>query len=319
MNKKEGTILFSGILVILMIASFSAAAAELTVAVTIVPQIEMVQAITGERVEVVEMIPQGFSPSNYAPSPDEMRAFNDASIYFSMGVPADVQNILPRTKEMERLKVVKLFKEIEAKYPHRYFGEAGLDVHQNEKDMDEHNNQNVDEIQEHSHDGGRDPHIWLSPTRVKLMVEIMRDQLIEILPEYEKEFRENAKEYIISLIAADQKNKKLLEPYSSEAILVYHPSFGYFTDHYSLEMMAIEENGKEPGPRHLQEIIKNASKKDIKNVFYQAEIDSRKTRAVAEELGGKIIKLNPLAKDYIKNLKEMARKIEKELAKRDDQ
>ena len=309
MNKKIKILSLSIILIILLAAPFSAVAAETTVAVTIVPQIEMVEAIAGERVEVVEMIPKGFSPSNYAPSPAEMRAFNEASIYFSMGVPADMQNILPRAEEMAGLKVVKLFEEIEAEHPHRYFGEE--DDHQGEAEEDaEHG---------HSHEAGRDPHIWLSPARVKSMVEVMRDQLIELLPEFEEEFKTNAEAYLEKLTAADQENKELFNPYQGEAILVYHPSFGYFTEHYGLEMMAIEEDGKEPGPRHLQEIIEEAAQKEIKNVFYQAEIDSRKTRAVAEELGGEIVQLNPLSENYIQNLKEMAEKMAAELAQRDDQ
>jgi zinc transport system substrate-binding protein len=292
-------------LLILLLVPFTAAAAEATVAVTIVPQIEMVEAIVGDKVEVVEMIPKGFSPSNYAPSPAEMRAFNKAGIYFSMGVPADIQNILPRAEAVSGLKVIKLFEEIEAEYPNRYFGER------KEQPEDEAAN-------EHSHQGGRDPHIWLSPDRVKYMVQIMRDELIKILPQYENEFKENAAQYLSELAAADQENSKLLAPYQGESILVYHPSFGYFTEHYGLEMMAIEEEGKDPGPRHLQDIIKMAAEKGIKNVFYQAEIDSRKTRAVAEELSGDIVELNPLAENYIQNLKVMAQKMAAELAERDD-
>ena len=317
MNKKIKAISVALTLVILLAASFSAAAAEITAAVTIVPQIEMIEAIAGERVEVVEMIPKGFSPSNYAPSPAEMRAFNEASIYFSIGVPADMQNILPRAEEMEGLKVVKLFEEIEAEHPHRYFGEEEDQHEENEHSAD---NDSAEAAEHgHSHQGGRDPHIWLSPARAETMVEIMRDHLIELLPEYKEEFKANTEVYLTKLAAADRENKELLAPYQGESILVYHPSFGYFTEHYGLDMMAIEENGKEPGPRHLQEIIENAAQKGIKNVFYQAEIDSRKTRAVAEELDGEIVQLNPLAENYIQNLKEMAQKMAAELAKRDDQ
>jgi zinc transport system substrate-binding protein len=224
---------------------------------------------------------------------------------------------------MSGLKVVKLFEEIEAEYPHRYFGEepaeAG-DQHEHEGDAHHQEEENhSDDEHGHSHQGGRDPHIWLSPARVSYMVEIIRDELIRILPQYEVEFKENAAQYLAELAAVDRENKELLAPYQGEAILVYHPSFGYFTEDYGLEMMAIEEDGKEPGPRHLQEIIENAAQKGIKNVFYQAEIDSRKTRAVAEELGGEIVQLNPLAENYIQNLKEMAQEMAAELAQRDDQ
>lgn len=318
---------------ILMTLSFSAAAAEAVVAVTIVPQLEMVEAIAGDRIDVVEMIPKGFSPANYSPSPSEMRAFNEASIYFSMGVPADMQNILPRAEEMSGLKVIKLFEEIEAEYPHRYFGEDAAeteadhhheeDAHSHDHEEDAHSHEDeenhLDDGHGHSHAGGRDPHIWLSPERVSYMVQIMRDHLIEILPEYGSEFNENTEQYLERLTAVDQANRELLAPYEGQSILVYHPSFGYFTEHYGLEMMAIEADGKEPGPRHLQEIIENADRKGIKNVFYQAEIDSRKTRSVAEELGGEIVQLNPLAENYIENLKEMAQKMAAEFAQRDDQ
>ncbi|RAK11829.1 zinc transport system substrate-binding protein [Halanaerobium saccharolyticum] len=309
----KGLFLFFLILTLVLAGSFSAAAAEATVAVTIVPQLEMVEAVAGEKVEVVEMIPQGFSPANYAPSPAEMRAFNEASIYFSMGVPADVQNILPRAEEMSGLKVVKLFEEIESEYPHRYLGEE--DEHQDEEV--EHQKEENDD-HGHRHEGGRDPHIWLSPARASLMVEIMRDELIEILPEYEAEFKENAEQYLEKMDAVDQKNQELLAEYQGQEILVYHPSFGYFTEHYGLEMLAIEAGGKEPGPRQLQEIIEYARQQRIKNVFYQAKIDSSRTRAVAEELGGEIVQLNPLASNYLDNLRVMAEKMAAELAERDD-
>jgi len=310
---KKLSIIIITFLLLLILVNLSVGAAEATIAVTIVPQIEMLEAIAGERVEVVEMIPKGFSPANYSPSPSEMRAFSEASIYFSIGVPADIQNILPRAEERSDLEVVKLFERIEAKYPHRYFGEKDADDHHEDGDQEE------DADHGHSHAGGRDPHIWLSPARTSYMVEIMRDELIEILPEYETEFKENADQYLEKLAAVDRKNKELLSSYKGESILVYHPSFGYFTEHYGLKMLSIEKDGKEPGPQHLQEIIENAKEQGIQNVFYQAEIDSTKTRAVAEELNGEIVKLNPLAENYLENLEKMASEMAAVLAGRDGQ
>jgi zinc transport system substrate-binding protein len=311
MKKLSITIII--IVLLLTFVNLSVVAAEATVAVTIVPQIEMVEAITREKVEIVEMIPKGFSPANYSPSPSEMKAFSEARIYFSIGVPADMQNILPRAKERADLKVVELFERVETKYPHRYFGEKNDEYHEEEKHKEDENHHDHG----HSHAGGRDPHIWLSPARTSYMVEIMRDELIELLPEYETEFRENAAKYLEKLAAVDQKNKELLAEYEAEKILVYHPAFGYFTDHYGLKMLSIEKDGKEPGPQHLQEIIENAKEQGIQNVFYQTEIHSKKTRAVAEELDGEIIQLNPLDANYIENLEKMAAELAAELAERD--
>jgi len=305
------------------------------IAVTIVPQMNMLEAIAGDRVDIVEMIPAGYSPANYAPSPREIVAFNDSEIYFSIGVPADMQNILPNAEEIDSLKIVRLYEIVGEKYPHRIINhshgeeEVHEDAHENEdehahedehENEDEHAHEDEHENEDaHKHEeGSRDPHIWLSPKRAAYMVEIMRDHLIELMPEYEAEFRENAADYLQSLNEVDQKNREKLAEFEGESILVYHPSYGYFTEEYGLDMIAIEEGGKEPGPKHLEEIIEMAEERNISNVFYQAEIDSKKTRAVAEELGGDTIKLNPLAEDYINNIDHIAQKFFEVLSERDE-
>jgi zinc transport system substrate-binding protein len=52
-----------------------------------------------------------------------------------------------------------------------------------------------------------------------------------------------------------------------------------------------------------------ARRENIKAIFYQSEVDASQSKAFAEEIGGKAIMLEPLAKDYIKNLEKMARLI----------
>ena len=46
-------------------------------------------------------------------------------------------------------------------------------------------------------------------------------------------------------------------------------------------------------------------KENIKVIFYQAELDSNQAKAYAEEVGGKTEQLEPLAADYIVNLKKI--------------
>jgi zinc transport system substrate-binding protein len=92
----------------------------------------------------------------------------------------------------------------------------------------------------------------------------------------------------------------------NKQFVVYHPAFGYFADDYGLTMVALEEEGKEATPQHLQDVIDFAKSENIKVIFYQAEIDSSQSAAFAEELGGKTMELSPLSGDYIENLKAMA-------------
>jgi zinc transport system substrate-binding protein len=122
-------------------------------------------------------------------------------------------------------------------------------------------------------------------------------------------YEKNAAAYIEKLDELDQEIISSLKNAANKKFIVFHPAFGYLADDYGLSMYALEEEGKEATPRHLQEMIDLAKRENIKAIFYQAEIDSRQSAAFAEEVHGKTIRLDPLAEDYIENLKKMAETI----------
>ncbi len=244
------------------------------VAVSIVPEQTFVEAVCGDLVDIVTLVPPGSSPENYEPTVQQMEKFNDASLYFSIGVPTEEANILPNVGDV---KVVSLQDEVADVYEDRTF-----------------------------ESGERDPHIWLSPKRVKVMVEKIARKMSELDPENEDAYEKNASDYIAQLDEVDQEIKDALKGVESKKFIVYHPAFGYIADDYSLQMYSLEEEGKEATAGHLQDMIDLAKKENIKVIFYQEEIDSSQSEAFAEEIGGKTIQLSPLAADYIDNLKNMA-------------
>lgn len=248
------------------------------VAVTIVPQKTFVEAVCGDLVEVVVMVPPGNSPSNYEPIPSEMGQFSEAEVYFAIGVPTEEANILPITEEFKNMKVVKLQEEILKEYPEREFSS-----------------------------GERDPHIWLSPKRVKGMVSVIAREMMEIDPANEDQYQNNAQNYISKLETLDQQIKDVVNNMESKKIIVFHPAFGYLADDYGIQMYALEQNGKEATPQRLMEMIDLAKEEDIKVIFYQAEVSSRQAQAFAEEIGGKTEQLSPLSPNYIENLKNMVK------------
>jgi zinc transport system substrate-binding protein len=81
---------------------------------------------------------------------------------------------------------------------------------------------------------------------------------------------------------------------------------GYFADDYGLTMIALEEEGKEATAQTIQGVIDRAKKENIKVIFYQAEMDSKQARTIAQELGGKAELIAPLAPDYVDNLRKTA-------------
>ena len=248
------------------------------VAVSIVPQAAFVKAVAGELVDVVTMIPPGKSPGNYAPTPQEMEKFSKSSLFFTIGVPSENASILPKSRELNKsLRVVRMDDEVQKVFPERELSP-----------------------------GQRDPHIWLSPKRARIMVEIIARELSQLDPKNNHVYDRNAQEYIAKLAQLDKDIASSLANLPARTFIVYHPAFGYFADDYGLKMIALEKDGKEATAKDLERVVDEAREQGIKVIFYQAEIDSRQSRAVAEALGGSTEQVAPLAADYIGNLEKIA-------------
>jgi len=244
------------------------------IAVTIVPQQTFVQAVCGDLAEVITLVPPGSSPENYELKPQEIEKLSKASLYFSIGVPVEEVYILAR---LENMKVVPLHEKVALKYPEILLSS-----------------------------GERDPHIWLSPKRVMAMIDAIAEEMSLLDPENKETYYQNAAAYIDRLKELDQDIKSILGKVKNKKFIVFHPAFGYLAEDYGLTMYALEQDGKEATPKHLQDMIKLAKQENIKVIFYQAEIDSRQSLAFAEEIKGRTVRLDPLAADYISNMKMMA-------------
>jgi len=244
---------------------------KLTVAVTIVPLAGFVKAVCGDKVNVITMIPSGYNPATYEPTPQQMAEFSDSVICFAVGVPAETA-MLAETE----VAIVRLQDIVEDVYTVRYF-----------------------------EDGGSDPHIWLSVKRVKVMIGEIAEQMSAIDPVNADFYTANAQEYLLQLDEVDGELAAAVAEMESKQFIVFHPAFGYLADDYGLTMIALEEEGKEATAAHLQEVIDFAKAEGIKAIFYQEEIDSKQAQAFAEEIGGVTVMLSPLAENYIENILSM--------------
>ena len=95
----------------------------------------------------------------------------------------------------------------------------------------------------------------------------------------------------------------------SRKFLVFHPAWGYFAQAYGLTQVPIEQGGKEPGARTLVTLIEQAKRDQIRVVFIQPQSDPRFAEQIARAIGGRVIAIDPLAPDYVANLRAVARQI----------
>jgi len=254
--------------------------------VSIGPQRYLVQSIAGSRIRVEVLVQSGQDPHTFEPTPKQMAQLSRGRLYFRIGVAFE-RSLIPRIRSSNpQLKIIDT--------------QAGIEL----REIEEGNHEGEDH-DEH----GLDPHTWLSPLLAKRQAQIIRDALIEADPGGREEYEAGYRNLAAELDSLHEEIAAVLAPYRGEEIFVYHPAYGYFTDEYGLRQVAVETGGSEPSAQQLARLIERARERQVRIVFVQPQFSRTGAEAVAEAIGGVVVPLDPLAEDYVGNLREMARKI----------
>jgi zinc transport system substrate-binding protein len=276
--------------------------APVQVCVSVLPLKYFVERIGGSHVDTEVMVGPGQSPATYEPAPRQMSRLGQADLYFRVGVPFE-RIWMPRLADLNRrMRVVDLRDGIDLR---------NLEDHQHAKGPAHHEKEPAGEHK----DDILDPHIWTSPVLARLMADHIRAALIAIDPDNTQAYQAGYAALETDLTTLDRQLRKRLAGIKNRKFLVFHPSWGYFADAYGLQQIAIEEAGKEPGPRALAGIIARARQENIKVIFVQKQFSRATATTVARAIGGQVIAVDPLAENYIDNMRSAAEAFTRTLEK----
>jgi len=262
----------------LLFSSISAwAKEENRVVVTIPPQAEFVERVGGERVKVSVMVPPGASPHTYEPTPRQLMEVSRAKIYVMVG--SGVEFEIAWMDKIRRLNRKMLI----------------VDSSKGVKIID------------------KDPHIWLSPRNAEVMVENIYEGLLKVDPAHKEYYRANKERYISQLHALHQEIARSLKGKRKRRFMVFHPSWRYFAEEYGLEQIPIEKEGKEPTPREMLALIRQAKREGIKVIFASPEFNVKGAEAIAKEIGGKVLLISPLERNYLDNMRRLLQALQEAL------
>ncbi|MBD3389752.1 zinc ABC transporter substrate-binding protein [Candidatus Micrarchaeota archaeon] len=277
---------------------------KMKVVVTLLPQAEFAEEVVGDNAEVIVMVPPGASPHSYEPTPSQLEEVAGSSLYFKVGSGVefenawmeDIQGVNPGLEVIDCSKGIELIPmEEHGHNEHEEHEEHGGEEHEEEHE-EEHN---------HAHTG-LDPHIWNSPRNAKVMVENMYSALAQEDPDNAAYYRANADAYISRLDQLDSRISTTLEGSRNKEFIVFHPAWGYFAHDYGLEQIAIEEAGKAPTAQNIQHVVDMAKEHGIKVVFASPQFSTSSAETVASEIGGQVILIDPLDKNYLENMQNVA-------------
>ena len=238
---------------------------KIQIAVSILPQINFVEKIGQDKVQVFAMIPPGASPATYEPTPGQLRDLSQAKMYVRIGhIPFEKAWM---NKIMDASKGMKLVDS----------------------------SQGIEII-------GNDPHIWLSPKLVKIQAENIYNGLVAIDPKNKDYYAENKNKFIQEIDNLNKEIATTLTGINSSKFMIFHPSWGYFAKDYGLEQIPIEIEGKEPSADDIFKLIETAKANGIKVIFAAPQFSTKSAEVIAKEIGGKVIFVDPLARDYTTNM-----------------
>ncbi len=276
------------------------AKARLSVFVSILPQAYFVERIGGERVVVRVMVGPGQSPATYCPSPRQMAALERADVYFTIGVPFE-QTLMAKVRAgLPELQVVDSRRGV----PLRWMRPAERHEHTASAPAV------AGKAEPASQPAGTpDPHVWLDPQRVKIIAQNICDTLCALDPANAASYRQNCTAFQRELDALSARITARLRPYRGRAFYVFHPAYGYFADAFGLRQIAVETEGKRPSPRRLERLIEQARADDVRAIVVQPQFATGTAAVIAREIGGRVVPIDPLARDYLNNLDAMAAQI----------
>ena len=275
---------------------------KIGVIVSIPPQAEFVEKVGGDKVIVTVMVPPGADPHTYEPVPAQLEEVSRAQIYVKVGSAGAGSGIEFELVWMDKIIDINgKMLVVDSSRGVKFFAvtyENGVPVEYNEYDEDS---------MDRSALKGIDPHIWLSPANAKIMSENIYRGLVRVDPENQEYYKKNLDNYLAELDMLNEEIDQMFLEKENKIIIVFHPTWTYFTLDYGIKQIAIEEEGKEPTAEGIKELIDKARQYDIKVIFASPEFSTRSAEAVAREIGGSVRLVSSLKKNYLENMKEVAR------------
>jgi len=272
---------------------------NMTVTVSILPQKYFVDRIGGDLVDVNVMVGPGESPHSYEPRASQMASLSESLVYFSIGVEFEdawMDRISSANQDMQIIDLSEGIDRISApEHSHHEDSHEGSETGEDHDADEEH--QEMEEL---------DPHIWTSPANGAVIARKIYRTLAEIDPENGQFYKENLDSLLQDIENLQVEISDALKSAGSGKFMVFHPAWGYFAREFGLEQLPVEVGGSEPSAQELAEIISEAEEEGISVIFAQPEFSTRSADYIADEIGGRVILISPLAEDWLSNLNQVA-------------
>jgi zinc transport system substrate-binding protein len=262
------------------------------IAVSILPQAWFVKQLLPFEgaVDLITLAGAGQNPHLFEPSPQQLAAMAGAGVWVLSGAEFEI-SLRPKIEKtfLKKISIVD--------------GTEG--VHFRRLEPDE-----IDE-DEKIEGNNIDRHTWLGREPAKILAFHIKNALLSLDAKNAEAYERNYEKLIVQIDEEFARLREELAPLRGKSVFVYHPAFGYFLDEFQIKQEAVETGGKEPGPRALNALIEKALRERPAALFVQAQFPLESAKTVALAAHAETITLDPLAEDWLENIKIMGEALKK--------
>jgi len=285
--------LLRSVLLVALLAMAPAAFAQdrIQVVTTTTDLRSLAEAVGGDRVVAVSLIPPNLDAEEYQPKPQDVLRLKQAQLLVRVGLDYDLW--------LDRLLAQAGRPEISRggpTYVDASFAIAVLELR----------GMSVGPGDGHAHGSGN-PHYWLDPKNAETITANILEALARIDPANARTYEANRRAFLTRLNAKLTEWESRLSALKSMPIVAYHNSWPYFARRFRLDVIGFIETkpGVPPSASHLAAIVRDMRVRGARIVLREPHEPERDVAFVASRAGAQVVTLAasvgalPGADDYI--------------------
>jgi zinc/manganese transport system substrate-binding protein/zinc transport system substrate-binding protein len=288
---KSMALRFALIAACLALASPGRAQDRIQVVTTTTDLRSLTEAVGGEHVVAVSLVPPNMDAEDYQPKPQDVLRLKHARLLVRVGLDYDLwlDRLLAQTGRPE-------ISRGGPDYVDASFGIAVLELR----------GMSVGPGDGHAHGSGN-PHYWLDPKNAEIMTASILEALERIDPANAKTYEANRQTFLARLNVKLAEWEMKLASLKAMPIVAYHNSWPYFARRFRLDFVGFIETkpGVPPSPSHLAGIVQTMQTRGVHIVVREPHEPERDVAFVASKAGASVVTLAasvgalPRTGDYI--------------------
>lgn len=224
----------------------------------------LAHVVGGDHIELTGIMKAGIDPHEYEPTPQDVRAFADAQLIIENGVGLEtwlnkvIQNSGTKAPIVDSSKGVKIRKGDEQ-------------------------------------EPNGDPHIWHAAPNAIIMLNNIRDGLVQADPANTDYYKANAAAYERKLNDLD---KYIIDqiasiPAANRKLVTNHNALGYYVDRYGLtfvgSVIPSMDSSFEPSAKEMADLIQAIKAQGVKAIFTESSVNPALAKQIAQDAGVRVV------------------------------